>query len=366
MKIVQKYLIKEILRTFGLILLAIMVFILINNLVDEMGMMMQHKPPAYLLALYFLFKMPFLLAESTPFALLLSILFVFSQFNRFNELLAMKSVGIGFSSLAVPVLILAALISVCAILFNETVVSAAYDQSKYIKDTLIEKKSGASADVRYDLAKLGAGGRIFYIQKFDGLLGAMSGICILKVDKDFGLLERLDAKEGTWMKDRWVLKNGASRTFVNNTEKTVQQFASYDLFIKDTPEDFIVTRRSPEDTLTVNIFRLIKLINLLKDSGFDYQEEAVNLHLKFAFPFATFILALLGISIPFIFHAQKSFVNAALGFVVTVIASFFYMGFVTIGLSVGKVGVLPPIVAAWLGNIVFAIIGFGVLYKVRK
>jgi lipopolysaccharide export system permease protein len=365
-KIIQKYIILEILKTFGLILLAIMIFILINNLVDEMGMMMQHKPPAYLLAGYFLFKMPFLLAESTPFAMLLSILFVFSQFDRHNELLAMKSVGIGFYSIGVPVLVLSLVISFIAILFNELVVSKAADQAKYIKETLIEKQSGNANELRYDLAKLGAGGRIFYIQKFDGLLGNMNGICILKVDKDFNILERLDAREGAWMKDKWVLQNGALRTFQNNNEKTVEKFDNYDLFIKDTPDDFIVSRRSPEDTLTINIFRLYKLVALLKESGFNYQEEAVNLHLKLAFPFATFIFALLGISIPFLFSAHKSFINAALGFVVTVIASFFYMGFVTIGLSIGKVGILPPVAAAWLGNIVFMVIGFGVLYKVKK
>lgn len=342
MKIIHQYILKEIMKTFGLILVAIAVFILISNLLDEIPMMLQQKPPLPLLVEYFLFKTPFLLAESTPFAMLLSILFVFSQFSRHNELLAMKSVGIGFYSTAVPVLILSLVISLAAIVFNELVVSQASDQAKYIKETLIEKQAGKADEVRYDLAKLGTGGRIFYIQKFDGLLGVMNGICILGVDRNFNLLERLDAREGAWMKDRWVLKDGAYRTFLNNSEKTVEKFDNYNLFIKDTPDDFIVTRRSPEDTLTINIFRLYKLVQLLKQSGFNYQEEAVNLNLKLAFPFATFIFALLGISIPFLFPSQKSFINAALGFVFTVVTSFFYMGFVTIGLSIGKVGLLPP------------------------
>ncbi|HRU39336.1 MAG TPA: LptF/LptG family permease, partial [Candidatus Goldiibacteriota bacterium] len=172
--------------------------------------------------------------------------------------------------------------------------------------------------------------------------------------------------EGFWAKDKWSLRKGAKRVFTGNEETSFEEFSEYSLFVSDTPDDFVVARRSTEDTLAVNAFRLAKLINLLKDSGFQYQEEATNFHLKFAFPFATFILALLGVSIPFLFGRQKSTVNAALGFVLTIIASFFYMGFVTIGLSTGKVGALPPMAAAWLGNIMFGIIGLFILSKVRK
>ncbi|HDQ25399.1 MAG TPA: LptF/LptG family permease, partial [bacterium] len=115
-----------------------------------------------------------------------------------------------------------------------------------------------------------------------------------------------------------------------------------------------------------SILRLKKLIDLLKSSGFDYREEAVNFHLKIAFPFSSFILALLGVSIPYLFHTTRSYANAALGVVFTVIVAFFYMGLVTIGMSVGNVGALPPMPAAWLGNIVFVFIGFLVFFKVKK
>lgn len=366
MKTIQKYVLGEIMSVFFRILIGISLFILVSNLLDQTPMIMQHKPPVLLVVWYFICGMPFLIAESLPFAMLLSILYIFSQLNRHNELLAIRTAGIDFFSISVPVLLLSLGISFAAIIFNETFVSSSYEKAKYIKETLIEKKTSGIKDVRYDLAKLGAGGRIFYIQKYDGLLGTMSGICMLKVDKEFNLMERIDAREGVWMKDRWQLKDGAIRTFDGIIEKNVAAFATYDLFTDDTPGDFIVARRNTEDTLAINAFRLAKFIKLLKDSGFQYQEEATNFHLKFAFPFASFILALLGVSIPFLFNTQRSFINAALGFVTTVISSFFYMGFVTIGISIGKVGLLPPVVAAWLGNIVFFLIGLGVLLKVRK
>jgi lipopolysaccharide export system permease protein len=194
----------------------------------------------------------------------------------------------------------------------------------------------------------------------------MENLCIIKIDDNFNILERIDAKQGIWNNDKWIIKEAYIRNFTNNIETSVQKIDSYELKTSDAPEDFVIVKRSFEDTLTTNLFRLKKLIDLLKQSGFQYREELVNYHLKIAFPLATFILTLLGISIPFLFHTQKSFLNAALSFIVTVITAFFYMGFLTIGLSLGKTGTLSPILSAWISNIIFISLGFFVLVKIKK
>lgn len=366
MKIIYKYILKEIIKFYFIILVGIVIFILISSFLDEIPTMLRHKPPFLIIFNYFLYKIPFLIAEANPFAMLLSTLFVFSQFNRFNELTAMKTLGISFYDIIKPVLILSVFISFLSIIFNETFVSYTAEKSNFIKENIIEKKSEATWKIKSHLAKLGTEGRVFYIKYFDGMLGIMKSICIIRIDKDFNIIERLDAKEAVWDKDRWILKQGVIRNFLNNQETSKSEFDNYELFIKDTPDDFIIRKRSPEDTLTINVFRLLKLIQILKESGFKYSEELVNFHIKFAFPFATFILSLLGVSIPFIFSTQKSILNAALGFIFTVITSFFYMGFMTIGLSLGKTSTFPPFLSAWLANIIFIIFGFFVLYKVRK
>jgi lipopolysaccharide export system permease protein len=367
MKILYRYIISEILKIFLVILSAIVMFILISNFVDEISNMQRFKPALILIAEYFICKLPFLASEGAPFAILLSILYVFSQLNRHSELSAIKSAGINFNDIAKPVLGLALVMSVCIIVLNETVVSAAYERATYIKDVLIEKNGGgATNEIRTDLAKLSEGGRVFYIKYFDGLLGIMKGVCILKIDKDFNLLERLDAREGDWAKDKWVLKDAIVRTFKGTQETNVEKFASYDLFVKDAPGDFIVRKKSIEDTLTVNIFRLRDLIKVLKGSGFNANEEETNLNLKIAFPFASFILALLGISIPFILPTSRSLVNVMLGFLLTVLFAFFYVGFVTIGLSLGKVGILPPFISAWIANFLFLGAGFYAFLNVKR
>ncbi|HDQ26654.1 MAG TPA: YjgP/YjgQ family permease [bacterium] len=367
MKILHRYIISEIIKYFLIILSGIIVLILVSTMIDEIGLLLRHKPGAFLIFTYYFFRIPFFVAYGVPFAMLFSILFVFSQFSKYNELTAMKSTGINFTRIASPVLILALIISVLNFALNETFVSSSFERSKYIKDVLIEKKPKTSISISHDLAKLGKGGKIFYIKFFDELLGRMKGVCILQLDADFNITERLDAREGIWENENWTLKDGVHRTFDKEGSETgINIFDSYDLEISDTPSDFIVRKQSADDTLTVNIMRLSRLIRILKDSGFNYREEAVNLHLKIAFPFAAFILALLGVSIPFMFTSQRSLINAALGFLFTVLTAFFYLGFVTIGISLGKAAYLTPFVSAWIANFVFTALGFFFLSKVKK
>jgi lipopolysaccharide export system permease protein len=366
MKILHKYILAEIIKAFGVILSGIVVFIMVSNLIDELPVLLTHKPSLLLLMYYYILRVPFLASQAIPFAMLLSILFVFSQLSRNNELTAMKSAGIDFRNIAMPVLALAFLVSAAAMVTNETLVSKSYENAAYIKDVRIEKKNISSMQVSRDLAKLASDGKVFYIKYFDGLVGQMKGICILEIDKEFNITYRLDAKEGVWQGGTWTLKNGVERRFKDGAETDTNIFKSKELHVSDAPEDFIVKKQSFDDTLAINIFRLKKIINTLKSSGFKYNEELVNFHLKIAYPFATFILSLLGISIPFMFSTQRSFVNAAIGFIVTIIVSFFYMGFVTIGLSMGKASILSPVLSAWISNIVFAGLGVLALLRVKR
>src|SRR5208337_1427676 len=81
LKIIYKYIISEILKAFVVITIGILIFILISTLIDEVPLLLQHKPSVWLIVSFFLYKAPFYAAESIPFAMLLTILFVFSQFS---------------------------------------------------------------------------------------------------------------------------------------------------------------------------------------------------------------------------------------------------------------------------------------------
>jgi lipopolysaccharide export system permease protein len=56
----------------------------------------------------------------------------------------------------------------------------------------------------------------------------------------------------------------------------------------------------------------------------------------------------------------------AAGFGISIIVSFLYWESIGIGRSMGHVGVLPAILAAWLANIIFGVVGIVLLSRARR
>jgi len=87
----------------------------------------------------------------------------------------------------------------------------------------------------------------------------------------------------------------------------------------------------------------------------------VEYHLKYSFPLVNGIIIIIGIS--FGGFSPKSVL--VLSFFVAVVIYLLYYTFVALGLSMGKMGSLPPLIGAWMGNIVFLVVSL-VLLVFRK
>jgi len=52
MKILHKYILSEILKSFAVIVSGIIVFIMVSNLIDELPVLLAHKPSVFILLNY--------------------------------------------------------------------------------------------------------------------------------------------------------------------------------------------------------------------------------------------------------------------------------------------------------------------------
>ena len=94
---------------------------------------------------YFALKLPLIVSQVLPVACLAGVLLGFALLNRSGEVLACQQLGISRLEMAVPVLLVAVLISGFDFLISETVVPAATRQAKYIYAVELKKhqlKSG--------------------------------------------------------------------------------------------------------------------------------------------------------------------------------------------------------------------------------
>ena len=121
-------------------------------------------------------------------------------------------------------------------------------------------------------------------------------------------------------------------------------------------EKLLIMQKKPEE---MSYKELKSFIAEVVRNGGDPDRWLVDLYLKFSFPFANFIIVLFGAPL----SAKKQRSSAGVGFGISLAICFFYFGIVKTAQTLGHNGTIPPIVAAWLANVIFGVGGFGILSK---
>jgi lipopolysaccharide export system permease protein len=129
--------------------------------------------------------------------------------------------------------------------------------------------------------------------------------------------------------------------------------------IVETPEDFAKEARPPEE---MNFFELRDFVERTRASGARVSNYLVDLHLKLAFPLVNLIVVMIGAPVATRLRMQ----SAALGFGLSVAIAFVYYAFMRTGQALGHNGALPPYIAAWMGDMVFGVVGVTMMVQAQK
>jgi lipopolysaccharide export system permease protein len=119
MRILHKYIGRELLVTLSLALL-VFTFILmaVKILPEAIRLMAQHRVPPETLARSLALMLPHLFTFSVPMALLTACLLVFGRLSADNEITAMRTSGVDLLSVASPVLLISVLLVMVCMIIN--------------------------------------------------------------------------------------------------------------------------------------------------------------------------------------------------------------------------------------------------------
>ena len=370
MKALDKYILKEFLAPLLLVVLGIASLVMLVDVVDTLPRLREWNAPAHLIVLYHLTTFPYLVTQVLPVGVMLATLIALGGLARNSELAAARAGGISSLRIAMPILAASLAISLGLMLVSETLVPRASYYSRYIHKVLIEKRN-IDFDVQWrsHMAKSIFGNRQLYAREYDGGSGTMRDVILVQRLKG-AIMERYDAATMTWTQgDGWQLNDGVERTFdAAGEEKTLRHFSHWPVPMSEKPADFMIdSDKKEQDLLQLSISELRSIIGVLKQTGADFRKELVCLNVRISYPFSCFILALLGCSLPFLFPSgRRAMTGAALGILVSLGCGMMYLVFIQVGISLGKSGSLPIVLAAWLGNIVFLGAGAYTLWKVNR
>jgi lipopolysaccharide export system permease protein len=170
----------------------------------------------------------------------------------------------------------------------------------------------------------------------------------------------VDAERADWDGAHWVFHDGYIRHFRENGPPQVESFTER-MFddMTETPRDFLRPDKEPDE---MTLPELRDHIRRTAASGVDVTGLHVDLHARFSFPFASFIVVLLGA--PLTGAIRRG--GHALGFGLALLVGFVYYILLQIGETYGHNGTMPPVLAAWIPNIFFLTLGLVGLWRTRK
>jgi lipopolysaccharide export system permease protein len=120
------------------------------------------------------------------------------------------------------------------------------------------------------------------------------------------------------------------------------------------PEELTASPKAPTE---MDYNELGRLIRALSRSGADVNELRVERMLKIAIPVTSLVILLFGA--PLATSTQRG--GTAYGIAISLATTVIVLTLIQLTKAVGGKGLLPPELAAWIPNIVFAILG-GVLF----
>lgn len=350
MSIIGKYIGREVLTFFAVVLVAVVFIYLAIDFFEKIDKFIESGQPLSKAVTYFLFKIPLILIQIMPAGLLLAILFSLGIMNRNNEVLALRCGGISHAVILKPLLLLG--FAAAAILFflAEGLVPTTMSRANQIWYQDVRKERAVTVG-ESDIWIRGQQS-ITYIRHYAPREKTIYNLSHHIFDDRFQMIRRLDANLAVYTDEGWILFDVLEQD-VTTTEPAVRTDTHAQLAfpLEFEPEDLQRVIKKPEE---MGFAELLALARKIEADGYDATVHRVNVAAKTAYPFICVIMSLVGMGM-----ALRAGLREGLVIRITygIGTAFIYWILYSFCLSLGYGGILPPFLAAWSANVIFAAVG---------
>jgi lipopolysaccharide export system permease protein len=354
MKILDKYILKRFLVTFVYVVILLVVVICVIDYTERNGDFLRSNVPfKEIIGTYYLNFMPYLANMLSPITIFIAAVFVTARFAAHTEIIAILSSGVSFKRLLVPYVIGASLVGLCTFLLINWVIPNANKERLAFENQYL--KGRYYYDGRNIHLKI-APETYVYMESYNNVMNVGYQFTLETVD-GIELLSKLKTNKIIWQPDKeaWLLDKYTIREFKDGKEIINSGF-NKDTVINLSPADF-EDNNSLHETFTLP--ELEDYIKKLQDRGAENTEVYLTeKYERYTYPFAIIILTIIGV----IVSARKSREGTGFQIAFGFLLAFIYIIFVIMSRSMAQVGSMGPLMAAWIPNIIFSVIGM-IMYK---
>jgi len=377
MRLLDRYLLRELLVPLGYCLGGFLIFWISFDLFSELGNMQSHKLHASDIAEYYVVKTPEFLVVVLPIALLLALLYTLTNHARHHEITAIRAAGVSLWRLCLPYLAVGFMASLALFALDELWVPDSAERAEDILHRREQPASGTPGRNRFtnlDFTSSKDGHkRFWHVGVYDNRTAEMQNPIVDWGQSDGSRCE-LRADRAIRVRGGWKFYNVQEFRDSGQTKEPLVPFLQTNALampeFTETPEEiqseiniskgmsFHNARRA--DIALTEIFDYLRLHPRLDNSA-DRFWLYTKLHGRLAAPWTCLVVVL--IAIPF--GAASGRRNVFVGVAGSIFICFAYFVLMQLCLALGTRGTLPAWLAAWFPNLVFGLAGLWLTARVR-
>ena len=364
-KILTRYLIREITIPFFISLLIFTCILFTTRMLKLVELVVNKGVSVLSILKMLFFVLPSFFEVTVPMAFLLAILWGLGRLSTDREVIALKSCGIGLLQMARPLSLLTVVLlgsSFFLTLYVRPWSNAGLDQVFYDVS-----KTRATAGLKEKTFNNYSDGLVIYAEEIEPPGTILKGIMIADGRNP-------KQKDTIFARDGLVVSNAQKRLLtlrlqdgtVHSTrraEKSYQttHFATYDVTLDMAALLAHVKEphHSPKDMMTQE---LLSILAQNQDTSSQHNKALVEFHRRLALPFACVVFSLIALPL----SIRTAWAHRSVGFGVSLGIILLYYLLLTAGETFGKRGMLAPVIALWIPNVVLGSIGSYLFYRVAQ
>ena len=353
LKILDWYIIKKFIGTYFYSIALIISISIVFDINENLAKFTQyHAPLRAIVVDYYMNFVPYFANLFSPLFVFIAVIFFTSKLAGNSEIISMLAAGVSFKRLMRPYMISAALISIMTFFLGAYVIPKGTIIRQNFETIYKNKKKNTSAEnVQLQVGK----GVIAYIQHYDNNMKKGYGFCLDKFE-DKKLISHMTASEIQYdtisdSKYHWKARNWRIRQ-LKGMRETITSGSVKDTTIMMEPTDLVFSK-GQQETFTSPKLRDYISKQIDRGSGNVVQYE-VEFHKRIATSFASFILTTIGLSLSS--RKRKGGMGLYLG--IGLALSFTYIMLQTVSSTFAINANTPPMLAAWIPNIIFTVVAY--------
>lgn len=356
-KILDGYITRKFLGTFVFALALLSIVIVIFDAVEKMDGFIERKAPlSSVIFQYYLNWIPFLINQFSGLFVFIAVIFFTSKLAYQTEIIAMLSGGMSFNRLMWPYFLSAAAVTVVSLFLSLMVIPKANVERLDFENKYVSRSTKLTYEEH--IFQQISPGTYVYIRGFDGAKSEARYLAIEKYEGSsvVAMLETGDRVTFDRDNRRWKAGRYITRTFENDVE-TFEAHQELDTVLNISHEEL---GGVTDLVKTMNILELNRFIKQQREKGSDMLSYfIVERTQRFSYPFSIFILTLIGVSL----SSRKVRGGTGLHIGVGIALCFSYILIAKFAEEFAKGGVMPPVLAVWMPNVIYALVG---LYLYRR